>query len=133
LYLTAVTVALVCQAILTNDQNADADFNALMKDDERGRNFRKVLYTNKRLQDNLKRELPRFDRSGLLDVIDWMEAIIYYEYLIKNKNKFYFEVKTIWKAVHFYCKLVSNKIRNRTHNGSIVNVCIHKTILNVTF
>nr|NP_651370.2 uncharacterized protein Dmel_CG10513 [Drosophila melanogaster]AAF56440.2 uncharacterized protein Dmel_CG10513 [Drosophila melanogaster]AAK92891.1 GH13495p [Drosophila melanogaster]AOQ12660.1 CG10513-PB [synthetic construct] len=66
----AVTVALVCQAILTNDQNADADFNALMKDDERGRNFRKVLYTNKRLQDNLKRELPRFDRSGLLDVID---------------------------------------------------------------
>jgi len=70
LYLTAVTVALVCQAILTNDQNADADFNALMKDDERGRNFRKVLYTNKRLQDNLKRELPRFDRSGLLDVID---------------------------------------------------------------
>ncbi|XP_032579430.1 uncharacterized protein LOC6619698 [Drosophila sechellia] len=66
----AVTVAMVFQAILTNDQNADADFNALMKDDERGRNFRKVLYTNKRLQDNLKRELPRFDRIGLLDIID---------------------------------------------------------------
>ncbi|XP_017052859.1 uncharacterized protein LOC108096020 [Drosophila ficusphila] len=66
----AVTVALVCQAILTNDQTADADFHALMKDDERGRNFRKLLYTNKRLQANLKHELPRFDRSGLLDVID---------------------------------------------------------------
>ncbi|XP_016980493.1 uncharacterized protein LOC108045621 [Drosophila rhopaloa] len=66
----AVTVALVCQAILTNDQTADADFHALMKDDERGRNFRKLLYTNKRLQDNLKYELPRFDRSGLLDVTD---------------------------------------------------------------
>ncbi|XP_052846806.1 uncharacterized protein LOC128258872 [Drosophila gunungcola] len=66
----AVTVALVNQAIMTNDQNADADFNALMKDDDRGRNFRKLLYTNKRLQDNLKYELPRFDRSGLLDVTD---------------------------------------------------------------
>ncbi|XP_017124146.1 uncharacterized protein LOC108144026 [Drosophila elegans] len=66
----AVTVALVSQAIMTNDQNADADFNALMKDDDRGRNFRKLLYTNKNLQNNLKYELPRFDRSGLLDVTD---------------------------------------------------------------
>ncbi|KAH8232366.1 hypothetical protein KR032_004871 [Drosophila birchii] len=66
----AVTVSLVCQAILTNDQTADADFNALMKDDERGRNFRKVLYANKRLQENLKIMLPRFERSGLLDATD---------------------------------------------------------------
>ncbi|XP_030373465.1 uncharacterized protein LOC115623334 [Scaptodrosophila lebanonensis] len=66
----AVTSSLVCQAIMINDQNADADFNALVKEDERGRNFRKLLYNNKKLQDNVKRVLPVFNRCGLLDVVD---------------------------------------------------------------
>ncbi|KAH8283953.1 hypothetical protein KR054_005627 [Drosophila jambulina] len=66
----AVTVALTCQAILTNGETADADFHALMKDDQRARNFKKVMYQNKSLQEKLKHLLPRFDRRGLLDVLD---------------------------------------------------------------
>ncbi|EDW84847.1 uncharacterized protein Dwil_GK14343 [Drosophila willistoni] len=66
----AVTVSLVSHAIMINDQNADADFNGLMLDDERGRKFRKLIYTNKKLRDILQRLLPVFDRCGLLDVVD---------------------------------------------------------------
>ncbi|KAH8267602.1 hypothetical protein KR018_000121 [Drosophila ironensis] len=66
----AVTVSLTCAAILTNDQTDDADFHALIKDDERGRNFRNTLYTNKQLRENLKYLLPRFEQTGLLDVTD---------------------------------------------------------------
>ncbi|KAH8267231.1 hypothetical protein KR026_008600 [Drosophila bipectinata] len=66
----AVTASLTCAAILTNDETADADFHALMKEDERGRRFRKLLYNNKSLRENLKYLLPRFDRSGLLEVTD---------------------------------------------------------------
>ncbi|KAH8382994.1 hypothetical protein KR009_006150 [Drosophila setifemur] len=66
----AVAVSLVCAAIMVNDKTEDADFNALITDDERGRRFRRMLYTNKRLLDNLKYLLPRFDQRGLLDVTD---------------------------------------------------------------
>ncbi|XP_023171192.2 uncharacterized protein LOC111599699 [Drosophila hydei] len=66
----AVTASLTCQAIMLNEETNDADFKGLMVDDERGRNFRKGMYKNKRLQDNVIRCLPEFDRSGLLDVLD---------------------------------------------------------------
>ncbi|XP_060649264.1 uncharacterized protein LOC132786678 [Drosophila nasuta] len=64
----AVTSTLTCQAIMINDQTADADFNALMLDNERSRNFKKVAYNNKKLRENLKYWLPIFNQCGLLDV-----------------------------------------------------------------
>ncbi|XP_060647596.1 uncharacterized protein LOC132785490 [Drosophila nasuta] len=67
----AVTTTLTCQAIMINDQTADADFNALMLDNERSRNFRKVAYNNKRLRENLKYWLPIYNQCGLLDVQEW--------------------------------------------------------------
>nr|XP_002053630.3 uncharacterized protein LOC6630632 [Drosophila virilis] len=66
----AVTATLTCQAIMLNEETKDADFNGLLLDDERGRNFRKGMYNNKRLQENVKRWLPDFERRGLLDVFD---------------------------------------------------------------
>ncbi|TDG43704.1 hypothetical protein AWZ03_009868 [Drosophila navojoa] len=66
----AVTACLTCQAIMLNEETKDADFNGLMVDDERGRNFRKSMYTNKRLQDIIIKWLPEFDRSGLLDLVE---------------------------------------------------------------
>ncbi|KAH8414016.1 hypothetical protein KR222_001938 [Zaprionus bogoriensis] len=66
----AVTASLSCQAIMINDQTDDADFNALMLDNERSRNFKKTVYSNKKLLESLKYWLPVFDRCGLLDVLD---------------------------------------------------------------
>lgn len=66
----AVTACLTCQAIMLNEETKDADFNGLMVDDERGRNFRKSMYSNKRLQDIIIKWLPEFDRSGLLDLVE---------------------------------------------------------------
>ncbi|XP_017140524.1 uncharacterized protein LOC108154687 [Drosophila miranda] len=66
----AVSVSFACQAVMVNDQTDDADFNALIQDDERGRNFRRVVYSNKKLQEIVKNLLPAFDRIGLLDVTD---------------------------------------------------------------
>lgn len=65
---TAVTASLTCQAVMLNDQTADADFNALMLDNERSRNFKKVAYKNPKLQKSLKHWLPIFDSCGLLDL-----------------------------------------------------------------
>jgi len=70
IYLSAVTVSLTSQAIMLNDQTADADFNALMSNDERGRSFKKVTYNNKKLREILKYSLPIFNQCGLLDVQD---------------------------------------------------------------
>ncbi|XP_037817355.1 uncharacterized protein LOC119607485 [Lucilia sericata] len=64
----AVTATLASQAIMINDQCADADFHSLVDDDERSRNFRASAYKNKRLQNIIKTILPHFDRHGLLDV-----------------------------------------------------------------
>ncbi|XP_034661886.1 uncharacterized protein LOC117897269, partial [Drosophila subobscura] len=66
----AVSVSLACNGIMLNDQTADADFLALIQDDERGRNFRRLVYSNKKFQEFVKHFLPVFDRSGLLDVTD---------------------------------------------------------------
>ncbi|EDV91299.1 GH14835 [Drosophila grimshawi] len=66
----AVTALLTCQAIMVNDNTDDADFNALMVDNERGRNFRRRMYNNKRIQEHVKHWLPVFDRCGLLDVLN---------------------------------------------------------------
>lgn len=65
---TAVTASLTCQAVMLNDQTDDADFNALMLDNERSRNFKKVAYKNPKLQASLKHWLPIFDSCGLLDL-----------------------------------------------------------------
>ncbi|ALC47761.1 CG10513, partial [Drosophila busckii] len=64
----AVTATLTCQAIMLNDETADADFNSLMKVDERARNFKRTAYKNKRLQGILKQLLPVYDHCGLLDL-----------------------------------------------------------------
>lgn len=65
---SAVTASLTCQAVMLNDQTADADFNALMLDNERSRNFKNVAYKNPRLRDSLKHWLPIYDSCGLLDL-----------------------------------------------------------------
>ncbi|KAH8359982.1 hypothetical protein KR093_009933 [Drosophila rubida] len=67
----AVVASLTCQAIMLNDQTADADFNALMLDNERSRNFKKVAYNNKKFQENLKHFLPIYNQCGLLDLQEW--------------------------------------------------------------
>ena len=63
----AVTSSLACGPLMINDKTEDADFNGVIKDDERGRRFRRMLYDNKVVQDYMKKLLPMFDAKGLLD------------------------------------------------------------------
>ncbi|XP_037951522.1 uncharacterized protein LOC119682223 [Teleopsis dalmanni] len=65
----AVTASLIVQPVLLNENNEDADFNALVSDDERGRRLRSILYTNKKVQEYAKILIPFFDQKGLLDGI----------------------------------------------------------------
>ncbi|XP_054747800.1 uncharacterized protein LOC129253451 [Anastrepha obliqua] len=65
----AVVSSLGCQALLINDKTDEAEFSAFMGDGERSRNFRNLLYTNKRTQESTIAFLPYFDRRGLLDEI----------------------------------------------------------------
>lgn len=53
---------------MINEDTADADFNSLMGEDERGLKFKYSVYCNSRVQKNLSNLLPLFNRRGLLDV-----------------------------------------------------------------
>ncbi|XP_055375525.1 uncharacterized protein LOC129608190 [Condylostylus longicornis] len=57
----------VIQPVMLNEETEDADFNALMAEDERAFNFKRTIYKNKRVVQNLKKLLPHFDRRGILD------------------------------------------------------------------
>ncbi|XP_055377153.1 uncharacterized protein LOC129609246 [Condylostylus longicornis] len=57
----------VIQPVMLNEETEDADFNALMAEDERAFNFKRTIYKNKRVVQNLKNLLPHFDRRGILD------------------------------------------------------------------
>ncbi|XP_055855054.1 uncharacterized protein LOC129918492 [Episyrphus balteatus] len=63
----AVTSGCLVQAVMINEQTEDADFHSLMGEDERALNFKNTIFKNEKVQKNLKRLLPKFDRKGLLD------------------------------------------------------------------
>lgn len=63
----AFTSGCLVQAVMVNEQTEDADFHSLMGEDERALNFKNTIFKNERVQKNLKRLLPMFDRKGLLD------------------------------------------------------------------
>ncbi|XP_055923412.1 uncharacterized protein LOC129953900 [Eupeodes corollae] len=54
-------------ALVLNEEAEDADFRALVGEDERAMNFKYSIFKNEKVQKNLKRLLPIFDRRGLLD------------------------------------------------------------------
>lgn len=63
-----MTSSVCVQPVMINNKNStDADFNALLLDDERGREFRKSLYLNPMVHKYVKTLLPVFDRKGLLN------------------------------------------------------------------
>ncbi|XP_055923411.1 uncharacterized protein LOC129953899 [Eupeodes corollae] len=63
----AFTSGCLVQAVMVNEETEDADFHSLMGEDERALNFKNTIFRNERVQKNLKRLLPMFDRWGLLD------------------------------------------------------------------
>ncbi|XP_055382806.1 uncharacterized protein LOC129612968 [Condylostylus longicornis] len=64
----AFAITATSQVILINDKTDDAEFDVLMRTDERSMNFRKVAYSNPRVLEGVKNMLPIYDRRGLLDV-----------------------------------------------------------------
>ncbi|KAM7361448.1 uncharacterized protein ACRADG_012008 [Cochliomyia hominivorax] len=64
----AVHSSVVIQPVMLNQDPTDADYNSLMGEDERAMKFKRRLYTNSVIQDNLKHLLPIFDKRGLLEV-----------------------------------------------------------------
>lgn len=66
----AVYSSIVALPIHMNEETADADFDALMGDDERSKRFKKAIMANKKYHTVIKGLLPIFDRKGLLDKLD---------------------------------------------------------------
>lgn len=56
------------QAVILNPDTEDADFQGLVKTDEKGMKFKKHIQSNPVLQENLRISLPVFDKMGLLDL-----------------------------------------------------------------
>lgn len=53
--------------MINEDASADADLASLLQEDERAENFKRVVFSNERVHQNLKKLLPIFDRRGFLD------------------------------------------------------------------
>ncbi|CAD7091875.1 unnamed protein product [Hermetia illucens] len=67
----ALFTSLIPQAIMLNEELEDASFNCLLEGDtERSMRLRNAIYSNPKIQSNLRRQLPVFDRRGLLDIQD---------------------------------------------------------------
>ncbi|XP_023305293.2 uncharacterized protein LOC111687109 [Lucilia cuprina] len=64
----AMHSSVVIQPVMLNQDSTDADYNALMGEDDRAMSFKRRLYNNPIIQENLKNLLPMFDRRGLLEV-----------------------------------------------------------------
>ncbi|XP_065354501.1 uncharacterized protein LOC135948974 [Calliphora vicina] len=64
----AVHSSVIIQPVMLNQDSTDADYNALMGEDDRAMSFKSRLYDNPIIQENLKNLLPVFDRRGLLEV-----------------------------------------------------------------
>lgn len=59
--------ALIVQPVMINEHSDDADIEALFGSDERCKKYKKQLYSNEKVQNNIRILLPIFDRKGILD------------------------------------------------------------------
>uniref|UniRef100_A0A1Y9GKM7 CHK kinase-like domain-containing protein n=1 Tax=Anopheles arabiensis TaxID=7173 RepID=A0A1Y9GKM7_ANOAR len=66
----AVYSTFIALPVQMNDNTADADFEALMCNDERAQSFKRMIVANDKYQTILRGLLPQFDRKGLLDKLD---------------------------------------------------------------
>uniref|UniRef100_W8B1A9 CHK kinase-like domain-containing protein n=1 Tax=Ceratitis capitata TaxID=7213 RepID=W8B1A9_CERCA len=64
----ALSSTVVNQSAMINEKTDDAELKNLIGTDETASKFRATLYTNKKVQENIKNLLPYFDRKGLLDI-----------------------------------------------------------------
>uniref|UniRef100_A0A1Y9H2E0 CHK domain-containing protein n=1 Tax=Anopheles dirus TaxID=7168 RepID=A0A1Y9H2E0_9DIPT len=66
----AVYSTFIALPVQMNENTEDADFDALMSDDERAQNFKRMVVANEKYHRILRGLLPQFDRKGLLDKLD---------------------------------------------------------------
>ncbi|CAD7091874.1 unnamed protein product [Hermetia illucens] len=65
----ALFTLIIPQPLMLNEKVDDASFNCLLEENtERSMNLRNAIYGNPKVQDNLRRILPVFDRRGILDL-----------------------------------------------------------------
>lgn len=64
---TGFSASCLHQPILINEHTDDADMEALLSGDERSMKFKRLMYSNPKVQDNLRRLVPLYDRLGIFD------------------------------------------------------------------
>ncbi|XP_058822376.1 uncharacterized protein LOC131683967 [Topomyia yanbarensis] len=66
----AIYSSFIALPVQINEDVADADFEALLGNDERAQRYRRTIMSNKKYHKIIKGLLPTFDRKGLLDKLD---------------------------------------------------------------
>lgn len=59
--------ALLVQPVMLNENTENADIEAIHGNNERSIIYKKQLYLNEKVQNNIRSLLPYFDRKGILD------------------------------------------------------------------
>lgn len=60
-------VACLVQPLMINEETADADVEKLLMDDEPAMKYKRLVYSSKKVQANLRKLIPMFDDMGLFD------------------------------------------------------------------
>lgn len=56
------------QPIVINDKTETADIEALLGDNERSKDYKRLMYSSPRVQANLRKLIPFFDSMGIFEL-----------------------------------------------------------------
>lgn len=60
-------VGCLVQPLMINEHVEDANIEALLMNDEKSMKFRRLLYSSPKVQANLQKLIPMYDKMGLFD------------------------------------------------------------------
>lgn len=52
---------------MINEENEDADVEALIVGDERSMNYKRIIYSSPKVRANLRKLIPLYDKMGIFD------------------------------------------------------------------
>lgn len=64
---TGFIVSCLLQPIVLNENTEDADFGAIIMDDERAINFKRAMFASTRIRENLRKLIPYYDSLGVFE------------------------------------------------------------------
>lgn len=64
---TGFIASCLIQPLMINEENEDADVEALITGDERSMKYKRIIYSSTKVRNNLRKLIPIYDQMGIFD------------------------------------------------------------------